>query len=360
MARLLAALWLGLAALTLAALLVGRLIPGGEQLLYVANRSFSPATFYLYDTARGLAPNIGPGERFLSVPAWSPDGMKIAYIAPVPPQQPGIHILDLTTGETTRHVMADPPQDGLIWSPDGTRLAYRSIRRGSPKLAVYDLASGASHIVNLSGASDSPPLWTPEGDGLLYISFRDGNPRLYAVAINCQQRARGCRYNERLLLPAVVLRWPLSWSPDGEHLAFVRIRRESWQLHLLSAACASLLDEACALNALPIGERLSYAAFPTWAPDGKRIALMTTEGVQTALNVIDLSGSARTLAAGLTSSDVPSWSPSGAYIAVHAHTTPWARIVVLDAVNGSLRAVIEAPFGVYAPLWRPAGSWRGF
>ncbi len=358
MRRLLLGLLTVFAALILAALAVGQLIPGGEQLLYVANTSFGLSTFYLYDTTRGLAPNIGPGERFLSVPAWSPDGTKLAYIAPVPPEQPGISIFDLTTGKTTHYATADPPQDGLAWSRDGTRLAYRTNQRGSPKLAVYDLGSGESHVVNLSGASDSPPLWSPDGENLLYISFRDGNPRLYAVAINCQQSARGCRYNERLLLPTIVTRWPLSWSPDGEQLAFIRIRREGRQLHLLRAGCANLLDETCPLNVLPVGETLPYAAFPAWSPDGERIALMTSEGTQTMLKVIDLqSGAEQALTAGLTGNDVPSWSSSGAYIAVQAYTNPWARIIVLDAASGAQRGEIVSPFGAYSPLWRPGSDW---
>jgi TolB protein len=358
MRRVLVVLLAVFTALILAALAVGRLIAGGEQLLYIVNAGFGPSRIILYDTIRGLAPNLAPGERFLSVPAWSPDGTKLAYITPVPPAQPGIAILDMTTGVTAHYATAYPPQDGLAWSRDGTRLAYRTSQRGSPKLAVYDLSSGESHIVNLSGASDSPPLWSPDGASLLYISFRDGNPRLYAVAVNCEQSARGCRYNERLLLPTIVMRWPLSWSPDGEHLAFVRVRRDNWQLHLLSASCASLLDESCAPTLLPIGEALPFAAFPAWSPDGASLALTTTDGTQTTLNVIDMdSGRGRTVAAGLTSNDVPSWSPSGAHIALHAYANPWAHIIVLDAVSGAQRGVIEAPFGVYSPLWRPGSDW---
>ena len=103
-------------------------------------------------------------------PAWSPDGQQIAcqsirdgdfdiYVM----NADGINPINLTNHPVDPINLTNPPAEDSspVWSPDGTRIVFQSIRDGNSDIYVMD-ADGANPI-NLTNhrAEDSDPAWSP-------------------------------------------------------------------------------------------------------------------------------------------------------------------------------------------------------
>jgi len=142
---------------------------------------------YLFDVAAKTATQLTEGAHDEFLPAWSPDGTRIAYVTkrgPDPDRHANwdIYVIEAREGaaekQVTRFEGADndaslesPP----AWSPDGKRIAY--LQAGEDKwiyyapwsLAVVDVASGA--VTRPAGADGfhGKPRFTPDGRALLAL-----------------------------------------------------------------------------------------------------------------------------------------------------------------------------------------------
>ena len=130
-----------------------------------------------------------------------------------------------TSGSEGRHFQ---PMDvfGLEWAtdpqiaPDGSRVVY--VRnffdvmtdRGRTNLWVVS-ADGSLHRPFTTGTrSNASPRWSPSGDRLLWVSSQDGSSQLWLRWMDTGEEARITNLTES---PGDV-----SWSPDGEWIAFTQ------------------------------------------------------------------------------------------------------------------------------------------
>lgn len=163
----------------------------------------------------------GSGVRRIAagtMPAWSPDGARIAYRA--------------DDGEI--HVMAADGSDDVVltdvgwtaypdWSPDGHTLAFvgpgpRGHRDGSD---VYTSNEDGSIVSNLTShpAIDTQPAWSPTGGTILFRTNRameSADAPLHEQLF--QMNAEGGNLI-RLTDDTTVTHAP-TWSPDGTRIAF--------------------------------------------------------------------------------------------------------------------------------------------
>ncbi|MGH9363952.1 MAG: protein kinase domain-containing protein [Thermoanaerobaculia bacterium] len=116
------------------------------------------------------------------------------------------------------------PYNWLRVSPDGTRVAV-SI---SADIWVYDTGRDTLSRLTFDGTNDWP-IWSPDGKRLVFASIRGGPFNMYAKS------ADGSGAEERLLSspqPQI----PGSFSPDGRTLAFIELdpaaREDLWLLPL--------------------------------------------------------------------------------------------------------------------------------
>ena len=150
-------------------------------------------------------------------PAWSPDGTKIAFGAPVDLHaMPGeddaararratapvvttrldykadgagllrtirkhLHVLDLASGKVRQVTEGDWHASDPVWSPDSTRLAFAAatapdadLRFRAP-LYTVDVSGGFAKpaLVALADGYGAPAAWTPDGSALIVIGRDD-------------------------------------------------------------------------------------------------------------------------------------------------------------------------------------------
>jgi Tol biopolymer transport system component len=119
-------------------------------------------------------PITGPNDRTETcgqlMPAWSPDGTRIAYVEETTTSAVGPHIatIDLATGQTRLEAQGHQPS----WSPDGRYIAYyaadftemRVVEAGSSR--VRDVVRVNENVMLMVR-----PAWSPDGGYILFARF---------------------------------------------------------------------------------------------------------------------------------------------------------------------------------------------
>jgi TolB protein len=122
---------------------------------------------------------------------WSPNGRQIAYTAS---NKKGMSIWVMNYDASNPHQVSHlTPQEGRAqmpaWSPDGQRLAFQSnvtSPRGKSTLWILDLRTGAERelLPHSSAYLDETPSWFSNGKRLAFQSNRTGRMEIWAVDDN--------------------------------------------------------------------------------------------------------------------------------------------------------------------------------
>jgi WD40 repeat protein len=207
----------------------------------------------------------------------SPDGRYLAYNIP----ESGIHIMDLSTGES--HILlkhAGLTQIScLSWSPDGTRISYRSCPRvaagkGGCRLVDYTQGYYYSHSSNWEyGGIDVDGIYVLDLSGRTQLIdkprpsemyLRDGKHVQVTGALSCPvwtgantlifERFTGLQWPEYIFLQDYV--WPDTTTVGSLTSTGVRLRNLSkeWYAHYALTASS---DTVLLSNSLPVVVRSS-------------------------------------------------------------------------------------------------------
>ena len=111
--------------------------PDGTQIIYA--RRWTDKVNDKYESDVWIVNADGSKNRFLvkgASPQWSPDGKRLAYIAPGEPTGAQIWVKWLDTGEETQLTRLERGPSGIQWSPDGKRIAFDMIVSAKPAFTV--------------------------------------------------------------------------------------------------------------------------------------------------------------------------------------------------------------------------------
>jgi Tol biopolymer transport system component len=123
-------------------------------------------------------------------------------------------VLDLARGVSSRFTFDKADETNPLWSPDGTRIAYSSGRRGPNLRDIFWKASGgaaAEEPLLEDAGNKSLEDWSANGKLLLY---NVGNRDIYAVPVGGDRKPYP-------VLKASFVQDHARLSPDGHWLAYV-------------------------------------------------------------------------------------------------------------------------------------------
>ena len=172
---------------------------------------------------------VGPAGNYVGLDL-APDGKRVA--AHRHDEDGGdIWMMDLARSTTSRFTFnASQENSSPIWSPDGTRTVYGSIRDG--KWGLYQKLANNSRTEERLVESDAPTLpmsWSPDGNLIVYEVFdpRTGSPDLWVVPLSDDRPSAGSGRPEPVegRKPFALLHTPFAEShgqvsPDGKWLAY--------------------------------------------------------------------------------------------------------------------------------------------
>jgi hypothetical protein len=192
-------------------------------------------------------------------PAWSRDGLKIAYTSIVGTAS-DIFVMN-ADGSDKRRLTTNAFAHSPSWSPNGTAIAFVSNIAGNQDIFV--MGSDGSNRLSLTSDlhSDVDPAWSPDGRRIAFASDRDGDFEIYVVNADGSGLVKLTNDQDPETQPA--------WSPDGTQLAFSRGVCD--QYYGCSTYYLEVMNGDGSSRHSIVGG-LSLPTYPTWSPSGQRIA----------------------------------------------------------------------------------------
>ncbi|MFY9551230.1 MAG: hypothetical protein WAU32_08785, partial [Thermoanaerobaculia bacterium] len=154
---------------------------------------------------------------------------------------------------------------GLRISPDGGRAAVDigDPRFGTSDVWTFELASGVSTRLHSDSVDEVMPVWSPDGSKVIYRSDRGGPPDIYEIVVQIPG-------SEKPLLELPGMQQPEDMSRDGRRLAYTEeVQTSVWNIHLLP-----LEGDRKPVHWLPT--RFNQTS-PRFSPDGRWIAYESDE-----------------------------------------------------------------------------------
>jgi TolB protein len=242
----------------------------------VANRDVQEIYIADYDGANSL--RVTTTATLNISPVWSPDNQIIAYGTWRPSGAYGTYqdiILSfITTGERKMPADGSPQKQNYLpaWSPDGSKLAFTSNRDGNPEIYVMNRdGSGLRRMTN-NPAVDVTPTWAPSGNQLAWVSDRTGAPHIYIMnADGTGQRALINEYCDR----------PTWSSGQFNEIAYAAKTGPGYDIKIYSFGDG---------QSRRITDGIGTNESPAFAPNGRHIAFTSTRNGKSQIFTIDRTG----------------------------------------------------------------------
>jgi Tol biopolymer transport system component/predicted Ser/Thr protein kinase len=124
-----------------------------------------------FDRSGKILDTVGPEGDYTDF-RLSPDEKRLAVsLVDIKVSTPDIWLADLARGGSLTRFTSDPMLDAsAIWSPDGTRIAFRTNRKGGIQLYQKSAGGGGNEepLFSVTGINLVPTDWSPDGRHILY------------------------------------------------------------------------------------------------------------------------------------------------------------------------------------------------
>ena len=246
--------------------------PDGQALVFdqsdIHDRFSVRSDLHVVELAGGRVRRLTRGARARE-PDMAPDGTHIVFVRQLGDRTELAAIGIDGRGQADLTRSAPGVQWGRPrWSPDGRAIAAsRLLPTGELDLVVMDADGANPRALTADRAKDVEPAWTPDGTRLVFRSDRDGVSNLYAVTIDDHAMVRLTNVLGGAFTPDV--------SPDGRTIVFSSYRAAGYDLHVMPLDLSAAPAAAPFVDPYPpsrptaaeyAGTDQPYRPFPTLRP----------------------------------------------------------------------------------------------
>jgi Tol biopolymer transport system component len=199
-----------------------------------------------------------------------------------------------------------PVQDAYPHVSREGRVVFQSNRVGGWKLFVARLDGSELRQLTSGPGEDATPIWSPDGRLMVFCSTRgDGeNDDIYVIDVDGSNLRR---------LTDNGLHWDTfpSFSPDGRTILFRRLLRERTSHGTLTNSEIMLMN-ADGAGVVNLTRHPWFDGWPSWSPDGRRIAFSSNRSDPYQIYVMNADGSGLVRVVDSPYTDNrPQWLPDG-------------------------------------------------
>ena len=362
---------------------------------------------------------IGPGEPIRltntpdadkRLPKWSPDGKWITFLQTVRDSHgvfgPAGAVVIPALGGPERVLAEDIGSWSLSWSPDSHWVAYAG---GNPRSLYLAAVPGVERKLVVGPLDGKYPVdsgvLSPDGRKLAVSFSMGGYQPLYVVSLSADHQAQS---QPKLLTPADWIAVSLVWSPDSKEILFIRgtggnqgLDTAMFRVSIAGGAPRQIQfagNNPWYFDVAHQGHRLAFTRmhrkaniyrveleaagviakepqviasssrqdrYPTYSPDGRRIAFVSNRSGPMEIWTAQAGGEnpvQLTTSRDPDETTMPQWSPDGGKIAYVSTgiSKPATNIFVIPSAGGVAQKVTDDGISHIFPSWSRDGRWIYF
>jgi TolB protein len=213
-----------------------------------------------------------------------------------------------------------------------TRIAYVVVERHPDKtrytLDVADVDGYHPQVLLESNEPIMSPTWSPDGQHIAYVSFERKRAQIYSVTVETGQR--------RLISSFSGINGAPTWSPDGRHLAVVLSKSGHPKIYTIDMANGHLAQ-------LTFGDTIDTE--PRYSPDGRYLLFTSGRGGTPQIYRLALAdGQITRITYDGNYNARASYTPNQKFIVMLHREDQQFSIGVQDLERGQVMSITSSPF----------------
>ena len=239
-------------------------------------------------------------------------------------------------GGIARGTVGPPDEDGLSspeLAPDGQRVLVQRSVQGNGDVWMMETGRNVPSRFTFDASGEGHPLWSPDGSRVVFRSLRNGTWDLF-------EKAASGADDEQSLLVTGELKSPLAWSPDGQVLLYA-VQHSKTGMDLWA------LPRAGDRKPFPVVQTPFDELAGQFSPDGRWVSYQSNESGQMQIYVQPFPRSGGPWQVSTEGGSQPRWRLDGREL---FYVAPDVRLMAVPIGVGADTRTLER--GVPVPLFR--------